>query len=169
MFYRLRGIMSELIEIVFEEVNESDFFSIFFEISGQYSNDVFLNNKDQAINVRSVSPQLFRDIFSLEKNHVCTLELEKYVIGRVCLQGVLIRFLKYDGNKYDIDFNFAMNKLSKIDLINLVDDLLIFCLSLSRKHKIKDFYCGLEPAKDENTRLFTGEIVGPFFLPQGPD
>lgn len=66
----------------------------------------------------------------------------------------------------NLEFNFqfsdapvAFNKIT-------TQQLMEFSKTLAKKYKIEDYYCGIEPAEEKSTRLFTKENIGPFLLGQ---
>ncbi|WP_437913737.1 hypothetical protein WME73_46080 [Sorangium sp. So ce302] len=48
----------------------------------------------------------------------------------------------------------------------LEDALFCFAVEMAERHEVSRFYAGLEPAADEETRLFTGREKGPFQFPK---
>lgn len=76
------------------------------------------------------------------------------------LNVVGLQVLKYS-LKYDLNIDFQVGELiGKVSVI----DLQKFASLLSVRLKALHYYCGFEPAYDQNTRLFTGNYIGPLIL-----
>ena len=71
---------------------------------------------------------------------------------------VAFRVLNVDG-AWDVELNFDLDDLTAPEL--LTSPLHAFARTLAERHGVTLYYAGLEPAVDEDTRLFTGLVVGP--------
>lgn len=65
---------------------------------------------------------------------------------------------------FNLEVNFQLIDIKTIALTDLVPSLMKFAKSLASTYGVAEFLCGLEPAEDYQTRLFTNEQIGPFLL-----
>lgn len=70
-----------------------------------------------------------------------------------------IQIFKY-GDAVDINISFALTSINTKN----VSCMLEFSRSLACKYKASSFYAGLEPANDEETRIFTNNNMGPIII-----
>lgn len=157
--------MSELLEIVLEDIKFNDFFEAFKSLIRFMSTDSELINGDSKYQINNVTVDLLTEIFSEADNHIFTIESNYLLCGTIELPSVMFRFLKYNGTKYDIDFNFDMHQIPTKELETLTDELHKFISNTFSKFDIKNVFFGLEPANDEDTRFFTNNHFGPLTLP----
>ncbi|MEZ4827687.1 MAG: hypothetical protein R3C61_15605 [Bacteroidia bacterium] len=75
----------------------------------------------------------------------------------IFLSQVWFRIDKYD-NIYDLSLDIEEKEIRQKTFIS---DLQKRVTSLAEELKTTSYYCGYEPATDEKTRLFSGNILGP--------
>jgi hypothetical protein len=63
----------------------------------------------------------------------------------------------------DVEINFKLSDLKDGDDKELATNLMKLSDSISKKFDIENYFCGLEPASDEETRIFTKQKIGPLF------
>lgn len=154
--------MSSLLEVVFEGVLKTKVIQLLMLlvtasrriIDVQCSEDIELMN-DGELNLDSLSCLL-----SFNGDVSALISLDDMSIGSITLPNVLLRLVKY-GEHYDIDFNFDSGEIKNIDMAELVTELHHHARWIARDHSMAEFFCGMEPASDEDTRYFTNEILGP--------
>lgn len=71
---------------------------------------------------------------------------------------VLLRIIKYGGS-VDVELCFDDSVFSDVDKVMLL--LQKYLKEISGRVRMKEYYGGVEPAKDLETRYFTGEMLGP--------
>ncbi|QUW67770.1 hypothetical protein KFQ04_11620 [Pseudomonas synxantha] len=71
---------------------------------------------------------------------------------------VLLRVIKY-GEDVDVELCFDDSIFSDVDKVMLL--LQKYIKEISDRVRMKEYYGGVEPAKDLDTRYFTGEMLGP--------
>jgi hypothetical protein len=76
-------------------------------------------------------------------------------IGGVVLRKPIVRVIRYN-NKIDVEIVFDVR-----DVYGRVDSLSKAAGALAQTHLVDSCFCGYEPAKDLETRLFTGSRLGP--------
>lgn len=88
------------------------------------------------------------------------LEIETGVL----IKNAHVRILCYEDSVYDVELNFVQEDTITKSIKLLQSSLHRFSLDLASKHSVHSCYGGLEPAVDEETRLFTNEKLGPILL-----
>lgn len=87
-----------------------------------------------------------------------SMDLPKY--GEIA--DVSVRLLRSEGS---IDVELGMD-LDDVERPRALEDALFsFTVGMAERHEVSRYYAGLEPAADEDTRLFTGREKGPFQFP----
>ncbi|HYX37386.1 MAG TPA: hypothetical protein VE954_30145 [Oligoflexus sp.] len=127
------------IEIVFEDVASEHILPLLNELTGKASDQSILTMLGINDVYYQTEPTLKCDAFNLTK---CDF-----------------RIIKYEG-KFDFEISFKLS--DQHGLSNLV--LSEFFTKMAIKHKASQVFCGIEPASDSNTRVFTGSSLGPIIL-----
>lgn len=154
--------MSSLLEVVFENVHKNNVIRLLMlqiaasskVINVQCSEDIELMNGDE-LDVNALSYLL-----SFDGDVSALINLNDMKINGITMPNVLLRLVKYS-EQYDIDFNFDSDEIDNIDMTILVAELHHHAKEVARDHNIANFFCGMEPASDEDTRYFTNESLGP--------
>ena len=154
--------MSGLLEVVFENVLKSKVIQLLMMlitasgriINVQCSEDIELMNEGE-LDVDSLS-----SLLSFDGDVSVLFNLNDMKIGSIILPNVLLRLVKY-GVRYDIDFSFESEEIENVDMTTLVAELHNHAKEVAKNHNMADFFCGMEPAFDEDTRYFTNECLGP--------
>ncbi|MCG8554618.1 MAG: hypothetical protein MJD61_04915 [Proteobacteria bacterium] len=81
----------------------------------------------------------------------------------VVLGDVHVRCLRYDGDFYDVEINFRLKDSVAPSTKALVEALHAFACRLADHAGVESYFAGLEPAADEDTRIFTGKDEGPYY------
>lgn len=81
----------------------------------------------------------------------------------ITLGDVHVRFLRYDDDVYDVEVNFRLRNATAPSHDAVVEALYGFAASLAEANGIDAYFAGIEPALDEDTRMFTGKERGPYF------
>jgi hypothetical protein len=92
-----------------------------------------------------------------------TLEISK----RVLIKRPHVRLLCYGDSIYDLEINFLVRDVEQTEPDSLTADLQSFAMKLSKPIGPVEFFAGLDPASDKDTRIFTGEKLGPLKLALG--
>lgn len=157
--------MANLIEVVFEGVAKNCFtklLSLLIVNTGKIFDADCIEDisvfEDDILSEKGVEEFLnfYGDVTILV--NVGELRLESLV-----LPVVQIRLLKYE-EEYDIDFNFDLNEVKDVSKTVLVTLLYAYVKKLAVNCNVSSFYCGMEPASDEDTRYFTNEEMGPLTI-----
>ncbi|MGE8486461.1 MAG: hypothetical protein ACN6Q5_28195 [Pseudomonas sp.] len=154
--------MAGLLEVVFEFVDKGSVLPLLTEIingaesvvSAQCS-ETFPVWRDCQIQLDAISAAM-----SFE-GEVCVLvNVRNLKIMELIIGSVLVRILKYDG-VFDIDFSFDESDVGLRERA-VVDVLLAYSKGMADKFEVARYFCGVEPASDEDTRFFTSGELGPF-------
>jgi hypothetical protein len=66
-------------------------------------------------------------------------------------------------NMINIELNFEISELKRYRRGILAESLMKLARSIAADYHITNYFCGIEPAQDVTTRLFTNERPGPLF------
>jgi|GEM_PF-2427145 len=152
--------MGELIEIVFENVEKHALASFVMELA-DYGKTVknyhVLSGHGQADwqNYGSVlntiekltGGSLFVNLVSLD-------------MGNITLSHCALRVIQYD-DKFDLEISVDSEDVRLYEYM-----LPRFAMEMAEKYHVENFYGGIEPATDEDTRIFTCDRPGPLFPDQ---
>jgi hypothetical protein len=83
--------------------------------------------------------------------------------GYGTLADVSVRLLKAE-RAIDVELGIDLDDVERLRALE--DALFCFAAELAERHEVSCYYAGLEPAADEETRLFTGREKGPFQFPK---
>lgn len=83
--------------------------------------------------------------------------------GGAVLHDAHLRFLRYDGVAYDVEVNFKRRQAEAASSSVLIAALFDFAAKLAEANGVETYFAGLEPASDEETRIFTGREKGPYY------
>lgn len=154
--------MSDLLEVVLEDVLHSDVCQLFMS---------FLEQADQITEIQCSEPFKFssgnsllydqvRIFIDLPDDASLIVKFSSLNIASYMIPSVLLRLVKY-GEKYDIDFSFDESDIADLGTIELMKSLYAHISNFSKQYQISDFFGGLEPASDEDTRYFSSNGFGP--------
>ena len=153
--------MSESYEIVLQQVAADDLHVLLklIEIGSQDVSNLAVSEDFGEVGTVGISKSLVDAIVASEGDVCLTEQLHGFrVLETIRLPLVLLRVVKYEG-KFDIELSF--NEAPSFDIDKIMFAMQEYAVALSRKFNIKEFYGGLEPAADIDTRYFTGNALGP--------
>ncbi|WP_375186074.1 hypothetical protein [Pseudoalteromonas sp.] len=147
--------MSTVIEVVLDSIEKSDIKTVLNALLIGKDNVINISASEDEINVSTFfSNNSYLDDFFMSKSESTLLFLlKKITVGNVVIPNPLLRLVKYD-TQFDIDFSFE----NEVDVHQL--HMGISCLL--KGVNVKEFYAGLEPAQDIDTRFFTNQELGPY-------
>lgn len=157
----MRSDVTNLIEVVFENVIRSYIMKLLnmLILSTQKINDIQCSENINLFTDGQLSKKQLDRFLDFGGDATVLINMQAMNVGDIVLPTVQLRLVKY-GNQYDIDFNFDSNELVNIDTMLLIKEVHSFSKNLAYKHSITSFFCGMEPASDEDTRYFTNEELG---------
>jgi len=149
--------MSEIIELVFEEINIKSLDDIIMDISnaGSLIKKYSIKSDTEKREILSFkNPEEIQNIFDGKDGIALFINLTELNFDNIRIPNCMIRIISYD-NKYDFEINFNNEDAILYDIETLKKVLTTFSVNLANRYKIKKYYCGYEPACDEENRLFT--------------
>lgn len=158
--------MGQLIEIEFEGLSPDSLFKLYKELLNHLSDNEHLQAGDDCYKVQDVSLDLMKELFARDSNYILTVDADYLKLGNTKINSPRINFSKYDGSKFEMNFNFELEMVDSISENECIKALHSFATRLAQKHSVVNYFCGLDPVVDEDTRFFTNEKVGPFSLPE---
>lgn len=154
--------MSDLIELVFEDVAKNDVANFLISLlAGAKEIDRIECSEDKFFGKKLiVSEEMFSSLVEADCDLTTVFNVEELMLGETVLHEVLIRLVKYGGS-YDVDLNFDPRSLVGGSKSAVLVQLHQYAKFIRSNFSLATFYCGLEPASDEDTRYFTDDEVGP--------
>lgn len=148
--------VTEIIEIVFERVQLEKIVEFLIKVlSNSTLKDYNIATDSTEIDVHS-KEKLFNSI-NQSSDGAFVFTFLNFSLKDILLSQVWFRIDKYN-NTYDLSLDFEEKELRQKSSIS---DLQKRVASLAGELKTTNYYCGYEPAIDEDTRLFSGMSLGP--------
>ncbi|OQX02201.1 MAG: hypothetical protein BWK80_58400 [Desulfobacteraceae bacterium IS3] len=156
--------MGELIEIVFENIGKNSLTSFLTELSdfGRNIKNYYISSgygHDTKIDWQN-SDSVSEGLEKISEGSMF-VNLNALNTGSIPIRGCSLRIIHYDTD-FDLEINFDSEDIPSLPdgrkMENVLHD---FAVKTARKYGITDFYGGIEPAVDADTRFFTCENVGP--------
>jgi len=153
--------MTDSYEIVFQQVAVSDLHQLL----------ELMKMDSQSLSELAVS----EDFGKADSSKDSGILIDRFISysGEICLTGklhgfsfsegmqlplVFLRVIKY-GGEVDVELSFDDTSLPDISCVMRAAQK--YASTLSKKFDVNEFYGGLEPAVDFDTRYFTGDFLGP--------
>lgn len=147
--------MKEIIEIVFENVNlECTVKFLIEKLAKSTLRDYQISANSAEIDLTS-EKALSDSITQFEGAYY--FNFSAFDLNDIPWSGIGVQIYKYDG-VYDLSLD--MDEIEINQKIS-ISDLQKYSESLAEGLKADNYYCGYEPARDEDTRFFTGNQFGP--------
>lgn len=155
--------MNELIELVFEcaPMKKICNFTDFLLRDGKVNLVKYVDILGEETIKNSISAD---DIGAMEvlKIHHILIKTSSLIIGKFKIYNadIWIEFYPGDNNHVDFLINFEIPDL--VDFMTYdIPNIMFYAHNLSEQISIENYYCGLEPAMDDETRFFTKTEIGP--------
>ena len=152
--------MTELIEVVFEEVDKTSILDLFVDIVSMaeeiQSVQCFPDETTPALDIH-LNQQALSAMLNSSESVTILVMLSNIRSENILIPNPQVRFEKY-GNCYECSFNFNFHDLEEQNRTRFsgwTKDLHQMAIKLSSKYHIKNFFGGLDPASDKETRFFT--------------
>ncbi len=151
--------MAEIIEILFENIEFNEASSFITDLSFQGNIKNIQVSVDDGFSLEDGNNNLL-DIGSYFKK--CSggaiyINMENVQLNNKLLPKIGVQILKYT-NIYDLCIDVGSQQLQ--ELIPL-ESLQKWASNVSQRLRSESYYCGLEPASDEDTRFFSNGNFGP--------
>lgn len=155
--------MSELIELVFESVSTKEIWKLtdFLLRNGKVSLVKYVDIFGEETIKNSVSVSDMDEIKVLKIHHIL-IKTSSLIMGELKIDNadMWIEFYPNDNNYVDFLINFMISDIERF-LTYDIPRIMFYSHNLSEKVEVKNYYCGLEPAIDDETRFFTKTEIGP--------
>lgn len=149
-----------LIEIIFKGISLEKIGLLLIDLiskgSGIVSYNITFEHPNIDWNVEEVNK-----IFINNKFFGLFVNLNELKSESIKLPNCGLALYKYE-NTVDLEINFQLSDLGAGPFKNLGESLMKFAKTIADQYQIDQYLCGIEPADDLQTRLFTNEILGPF-------
>ncbi|MWK59164.1 hypothetical protein GO594_24520 [Pseudomonas otitidis] len=153
--------MSDSYEIVFQQVAAGDLYELLESIGvdSQIFSELAVSEEVAGGRLAGEARNLIDEIIAYGGDICLTAQLHGFRISEeICLPLVLLRVIKYRGW---VDVELSFNDPLSFDIGNIMLAAQRYADFLSNRYHVEEFYGGLEPAADTNTRYFTGNALGP--------
>lgn len=138
--------MGQLVEVIFEGVNEDQAVAVCAAIQDHETGSALVAQAKAEGNLGEAS-------------------LESLPIApSLSLVNAHLRVLAYEGGPFDVELNFDLDEQEATSRQALQSGLCHYSANVAGKSGVRRYFGGLEPAADEDTRLFTGTALGPYLL-----
>lgn len=156
-------MMDHLIEIVFKDVPIEETGLLLKDLSsnGQEINNYHFTCECPVINFSNEN--LTKEVFLKNQDFGLFINLKKLKRNQFSLKNCGIAVYKYK-DKVDVEINFKLFDLEECSIKELTNNLMKMAKSIATLYRIDLYFCGIEPAEDVSTRLFTKEEFGPFSI-----
>ncbi len=152
--------MGQLIELVFEAATPETAHGLLRDLV-----DASEGVRDVQVDGASVATDMSVGELIFSTRACATVRLVGFDLPMVgVVADVALRLLKTRDDRFDVEFNFDADDVSELAM--LAPGLHSLARRLGRLHPVPGYFAGLEPAADEDTRLFTGESLGPLRFPK---
>ena len=155
--------MGELYEIVLEEVPTKSLFLVLNKLTAYGSSLVRSEIQgDESFDLQidwNNSETFERIVEKIISGFALIGEIRTIDIGGLFLRNSGLRVIYYE-NKFDIEVNFKAENNTDLN----AEKLSSFFCRLCKDFNVVQTFAGIEPASDQETRIFTGTKLGPIEL-----
>jgi hypothetical protein len=154
--------MANLIEIVFEQVRANCVMPFFLKLinCAESVAEIQCSEQLELWNNNELSEDILEKLIVLDGDVCMSVNVNIMRLGELIFPNVQIRLVKY-GIEFDIDFNFDSDAMGNISTTTLINCLYKNTQKLAATFDVVSYYCGMDPASDEDTRYFTEKKLGP--------
>ncbi len=150
--------MSELFEIVLENIPKLKVCSVYLNLLKEAGEIEELQCSERLCSAspKNISKRLVKSFLDLPCDATLTVKLNYLTMNEYDIPSVLLRLVKY-GDKFDIDFNFDESAVNDFGVEVLMKKMHAKISKMAKQHNINNWFGGMEPACDTETRFFTKE------------
>ncbi|HAZ15816.1 MAG TPA: hypothetical protein DCY54_04205 [Parachlamydiales bacterium] len=156
-------MIDHLIEIVFKNISRKKIGALLKDLSSNGQKIASYHFTCEPVAINWSLEKSIEKAFSGTKKFGLFINLNELVRDGINFPNCGIAVYKYE-NTINLEINIQLSDLKDFKFENLTKSLIQLAKSIATNYHINDYYCGLEPAQDTKTRLFTNEEIGPFFL-----
>jgi hypothetical protein len=155
-----QGRIAGLIELVFESVPSPALNALLAHIIGAAYPIEITHSELGAIDAGGGTIDYLRLAATSEEPASVFIKVPDLAIGSASVARPLIQILSADGTM-DVVLSLSCCDIADDQRPTFADSLKEAAVELAERNGIISFHCGLEPAADLATRLFTGAVSGP--------
>lgn len=154
--------MADLLEVVLEGVARSKVYQVLIEVLSKAGRimEVQCTEEIPLPNDGTISEEDVKIFLSLSDDASLMIKLDKIEVEGIVIPSVFLRVVKYS-DKLDIDFNFNERDVVGAGTVKLMEKLHDTMTAISDSYNVDNWYGGIEPASDQDTRYFTRKESGP--------
>ena len=156
-------MIDHLIEIVFKNISTEKIGSLLKDLSSHGQKVVSYKCTCDLVDINWGLEKSIEKAFIENKKFGLFINLNELSKDGICLPNCGIAVYK-DEHTINLELNFQLSDLKEFKIEGLTKNLMKLAKSIAVHYHIDEYFCGLEPAQDAKTRLFTNEHLGPFFL-----
>lgn len=149
-----------LIEIVFKDISAEKIGNLLLDLVSRGQGIVSYNITFDCPEIDWNAEEIKR-IFIDNKCFGLFVNLKELKSGSLNIPNCGLAVYKYENN-VDLEINFQLSDLENVPLKSLAKNLMELAKTIADQYQIDQYLCGIEPAHDLQTRLFTNEKLGPF-------
>ncbi|MGY8819599.1 MAG: hypothetical protein ACKVLM_09380 [Pseudomonadales bacterium] len=153
--------MSESYEVVLAQVAADDLHALLerIEKNSQTFSGLAVSEELGGVHSKGGNKALIDSVITFDGDVCLTGLLTGLRISEaICLALVLLRVIKHKG---EVDVELSFDDAPSLDTGSVMLAMQKYANALSNNFNVKEFYGGLEPAADADTRYFTGSSFGP--------
>ncbi len=147
--------MEEVIEFVCEGVPRKSSAALFMHLLSNSAEVVSFECTESVAGSNAATSEIVDAAVDASMNLSVMANVRALRIGTLMLPNALVRMVKYD-DCFDVDCSFDAAAIK-----GQVMGLHAAVLDLSERFEVKACFAGLDPAADNDTRLFTDREIGP--------
>ncbi|WDZ95954.1 hypothetical protein Herbaro_21160 [Herbaspirillum sp. WKF16] len=152
--------MNGLVELIFEAVQNG---AVKHLVDDLLKGGVVIGSSHSELGVcelNVIDENYLTSLWEAETAVSVFIRADQISIGGVLINRPVIRILRYQ-NSNDVSLIFDSADVIESDREEALRGLAAGAKILAKNSEVPKFYCGFEPATDEKTRLFCGEVMGP--------
>ncbi|WAS96430.1 hypothetical protein [Nannocystis punicea] len=146
--------MGQIVEVVFESVAPNTAATLLHDVIATSSDVRGIDVDGKSVSSGASARELVGSGASC-----VSVRLSDATMGCRLVPNVGLRLLKTGDDCYDVEVNLDLDDVDEPSTI--ASALHDFARDLARRNDVASYFAGLEPAADEDTRIFTGETQGP--------
>lgn len=154
-------MIDHLIEIIFVDINTDKIANLLLDLSSNGKKVLNYNFTCDCSDIDWNNGNSIEKIFRENTNFGLFINLKELVRNNLDLANCEIAVYKNEST-INLEINFQLLDVKNPPLRDLAKNLMKLAQSIAIHYQIKNYFCGIEPALDKNTRLFTNEQLGPF-------
>ena len=155
--------MSELLEVLFENISISKVYSVLSSTISNAGEIINIHCTDVSFRFAQnnmISEADIDTFLKLSEGAVMQIKFDFLKIDDLIIPSVLLQLHKYE-DKFDIDFNFDEQEMKGVNASAIMKKIHWFVSKIGELYGVELWYGGMEPASDEATRYFTDNSLGP--------